>query len=104
MNYDLAVKMFLLFLSSYRSTVKQLSSFQVNWVNTQAFCNQLGIGFYHFFETRDIFSNWVFPLDKLLLVNNLRSNNFLCLSASIFVFITLIVSTQTRHLNTWLKL
>ena len=31
-----------------------------------------------------------------------RSNNFLCLSASIFVFITLIVSTQARHyMNTW---
>ena len=35
------------------------------------------------------------------LVNNLRFHNFLCMSASIFVFITLMVSTQTRHLNTW---
>ena len=31
----------------------------------------------------------------------MRSNNFLCTSASIFMFITLIVSTKARHLNTW---
>ena len=34
-------------------------------------------------------------------VNQWTDNNFLCLPASIFVFITLIVSTQARHLNTW---
>ena len=71
------------------------------------FFNQLGIGLFNwvftFFYTQVIISNWVFCQGKLLLVNNLRSNNFLCLSASIFVFLTLIVSTQARHSNTWLK-
>ena len=82
---------------------KQIS-FQVNWVNTQAFYSigywpfQLGITL---FDTLGILSNWVFPQNKWLLVNNLRFNNFLCVSASIFVFITLIVSTYARHLNNW---
>ena len=53
-------------------------------------------------DTQDILSNLVFPKNKWLLGNNLIFNNFLCMSASIFVFITLIVSTQARHLNTWL--
>ena len=56
---------------------------------------------YQFFDTRSILSNWVFPQSKWLLVNNLRSNNFLCLSGCLFVFITLVVSTQARHFNTW---
>jgi len=79
-------------------------SFQVNWVNTQAFLINWVLAFsmgYQFFDTRSILSNWVFPQSKWLLVNNLRSNNFLCLSGCLFVFITLVVSTQARHFNTW---
>jgi len=49
-------------------TVKQIS-FQVNWVNTQAFLINWVLAFsigYHFFYTRGIFSNWVFLQNKLL--------------------------------------
>ena len=65
----------------------------------------MGFGFFNwvslFFDTRGIFSFWIFPQNKWLLVSNLKSNNFLCLSVCSFVFITLIISTQAQHLNTW---
>ena len=47
-------------------TVKQIS-FQVNWVNTQAFLFNMVLAFsmgITLFDIQTIFSNWVFPQNK----------------------------------------
>jgi len=69
-----------------------------------SFSNQLCIGLFNsvsLFLIPGVFlvvwTFWVFPQNKWILVINLRSNNFICLFASIFVFITLIVSTQAMQ-------
>ena len=56
-------------------------------------------------ETDKLSSQLVFPQNKLLavLINNLRFNNFLCMSASIYVFITLTVSTSVLSVTELFK-
>ena len=80
--------------------VKQIS-FQDSWVNTQAFLINWVLAFsigYHFFWYLGAF----LVIGYFLKTNDyLRSNHFLCLSVSIFVYITVIVSTQARYVNTW---
>ena len=79
--------------------VKQIS-FQDSWVNTQAFLINWVLAFsigYHFFWYLGAF----LVIGYFLKTNDyLRSNHFLCLSVSIFVYITVIVSTQARYVKT----